>query len=117
MDVLKAISFEQLLGNRTTTAAFAVHHDLARAVAELGQPAVELLDRNVDGAVDVPAFELRAAANIDEQRAFLDQLPGLVAGNPRRAKAQVEDGDHDEGQKDEGNLGDHAHEAKDNPTR
>jgi len=78
---------------------------------------VELLNWNVDGAVDVPTRKFSAAANIDEQGALLDQLPGLGAGNPRRAKAQVEDGDHDEGQKDEDNLGDHAHEAKDNPTR
>ena len=68
-------------------AGLAVQHHLPVPVgAELGQPAPEVLERNVDGARKVSRPELRGGADVDEGRWL---LPGQALREPRGETARI----------------------------
>jgi len=58
------------------------------------------LDRDANGAVDVPSGELPGAANVEKHRSLRDQVARLTSRDSYRRETHVEHGSNDDYQHD-----------------
>jgi hypothetical protein len=92
------LTLEALGGQLAAQTGLAVQEqDLIFILRELRHGGIELVELEVDGAREMAGFELRRAANVDEQTAALLVFAGMLErGLPGEPEVEVESHQHEE---------------------
>lgn len=88
MDLFEAVFLEDLGGPAATSAAVAVHDHRSFGGADLFEAGLEPVDRHIDRTRQVPGRELIRGADVQEERALLNQGMGILGGRAPLAGSQ-----------------------------